>query len=234
MDSANAIITETRTEKVFIARNYNVPLEKIMVIPNGIESFFEDDGSIYKYIPKGEPYALSIGRFDKNKNQLNLIKGIKNTGITMVFIGGPHFSKAGKEYYKKCVEASAGFKNIVFLGWQDIESPLLKSAYANAELLVCPSYHETFGMVILEGGVAGCKLAMSNTLPILDYDCFDECVTFNPKSPKDIGEKVEIAFKSPKNPSLKIMIENNFSWNEVVAKHIRLYGDLIRNDKKNI
>lgn len=228
LDEADVVITETNKEKAFISHNYCVSQKKLFVIPNGIDPLVGADNSIYKYIPKDKPYALSVGRFDKNKNQLNLIKATRNSDITMVFIGGAHFSETGKEYFRKCEEAAKGSKNIILLGWTGTESTLLKSAYANAELLVCPSFHETFGMVLLEGGISGCKLAISNTLPILDYSCFDGCITFDPKSPKDIKEKVEIAFRRPKDSNLKGKIESTFSWEQVIDEHIKLYEEIIR------
>lgn len=224
---ADLVIAETEQEKVFLEKHYKVKPSKIVVIPNGADTEIKNGGDeIHQYVT--ERYILCVGRFDKNKNQLNLIKAMKDTDITVVFVGGPDHSDSGRDYYQKCVKEANGSKKFVFLGWQNNDSPLLRSAYSNAELLVCPSFQETFGMVLLEGGMAGCKLSISNTLPILEYECFDECITFKPNNIGDIKAKVTKAFNAPKDFALKEKLQSFFSWERIINQHINLYKDLLK------
>ena len=227
---ADFIITETQKEKNFISKHLAIEPNKITVIPNGVDLMPKYEGQEIREFVKGE-YILTVGRFDKNKNQLKLIKAMKNTNIELVFVGGADFSDEGKKYYKECLKEAETCKNIHFLGWQDANSPLLKSAYANANLLVLPSQRETFGMVLLEGALAGAKIAMSNTLPILEYSCFKNCNTFNPNNIEDIRKKVIKAYEEEKSEVLRKQVIETFSWDRIINQHLDLYERLLNHVK---
>lgn len=228
---ADAVITETPIEKEYIVKHYKINRKKVRVIPNGID-LSEDCGKsnerdiIYHSIGGEKEYALVVGRFDPNKNQLNVIKALKDTEIPVVFIGGAHFECP--RYYEECLKCGKGASNIYFLGWQPNDSKIMKSAYRNAKLLITPSFQETFGFTLLEGGVNGCNLAISNTLPILGFQVFDRCVTFDPGNIEDIKEKIRMAFDSKEDTILREKLIHTFSWKNVIGQHINLYKGLIK------
>lgn len=225
MQLANAIITETIAEKNFIIKHYKVDKNKIWVIPNGMEESIIKTDDIYKYIEKDRKYILQVGRFDENKNQINVIKALRNTELDIVFIGGPQLDNAS--YYEKCKKEAGKSKNIHFLGWISQDSNVLKSAYSNAEMVILPSYSETFGITALEAIAAQKKIVLSNTLPILDYDIVEKDSTFNPSNIKEIKETV---FKNYKREGSNIKYENVkkfFKWKEIINKHIQCYKELI-------
>ncbi len=226
---ADKIIVETPREATFISEHYKIQSRKVIIIPNGIEETQKGNKEIYDLLGKEYKYILQVGRFDKNKNQLNIIKALKDTYLDVVFIGGP--KNGDKTYYKKCIEEAQGYDNFHFLGWIDNKSPILKSAYTNAELVVMPSYSETFGLVILEAGISGTKIAVSSTLPILDYKALDGCYSFSPYKIKDIKETILKAVKEEKNENLKINIKKFFTWDNVIKKHIDCYKEV--KDEKN-
>lgn len=231
---ADMLIVETPAEKNFIIKHYKVKENKIHVIPNGMDEIEKKTFDIYKYINRGKKYILQVGRFDKNKNQLNVIKALKNTNIDVVFIGGPQDKR--DSYYKKCQKEAEGYENIHFLGWIEKNSPIIKSAYQNAELIVIPSHFETFGMVVLEAIAAEKKVAVSNTLPILEYNIIDKTGTFNPNNIEDIKNKVINIYKSKKNNVDIVNAKRNFEWNSIIDKHIKCYKEVLneRNIKNNI
>ncbi len=230
LDDADKIIAETKKEEYFIAHNYCISIDKLQVIPNGVDLFLTNDKCIYDFVPKGKPYILCVGRFDRNKNQLSLIKAIKSLELNVVFIGSPHFTNDGKAYYQSCLEAAKDNSNIFFLGWVDSKSNLLQSAYANAELLVLPSFDETFGITLLEGGIAGAKLSFSKTLPIGEYSCFSECRKFDPRNIADIKRNVSLALTDLKNSRLKEEIRKTFSWDNIIKKYIDIYEEVLNHD----
>ena len=142
LNLSDALICETPDEKNYIARNYNINPNKIHVIANGVEKIEYNGTEIFKKIGGQQKYVLQVGRFDPNKNQLNVIKALKNTDINIIFIGGEDFTN--KDYYSKCLAEAKNCKNIHFLGWLDKEDPLLKSAFKNADTVILPSFYETF------------------------------------------------------------------------------------------
>lgn len=175
---ADVIIVETPKEAVFLQKYYHVSNEKIKIIPNGADRPNNGNDSIYSEIGRKCNYALQVGRFDANKNQLNVIKAMKHTGIEVVFIGGA--SPAEPEYYEKCIQEARGADNFHFLGWLSTESELFQSAYSNAESynFFIVSRNIWFNYIRRHYGRA--NPVVSNTLPVLEYDVLKKgCLSFN-------------------------------------------------------
>ena len=226
--AADCVIAETEKESEFLQKYYSVKKDRIVVVPNGVDvpaKLIEGNNEIYERIGGKKKYLLQVGRFDENKNQLSVIKAMKGTGINVVFIGGA--DRADNGYYAKCLQEAKGCDNIHFLGWVDNKSTLLRSAYQNAEVLAVPSHFETFGLTLLEGGMAGNKLAISRTLPILEYPAFSGCRTFDPNNVDEIREVLVASMKDAKDESLPKKLEDCFSWSKVIEKHIEIYKSLI-------
>jgi len=224
LDLVDAVVVETFKEKKFLVKHYHVNPGKITVIPNGADLIESNSNMIFDVLGKKCDYALEVARFDDNKNQIKVIEAVKNTDIEMIFVGGADFTSP--EYYKKCVDAAGESKNIHFLGWLDNDSELLKSAYANAKVVLCSSYCETFGLSIVEGVMAGAIPVISKTLPILDYDVFRECIIFEPDSALDIKKKIELAMQSKYEEGLRKKTKESFSWKSVAEQHINLYAKI--------
>ena len=225
LNMCDAVITETPKERDFIRKHYRIVPSKLTVIPNGIEPQANVGREYISSIVGDKDYILCVGRFDQNKNQLNVIKAMVDSDIDIVFIGGPVTD--GDKYYQKCLAAAKDKRNIHFMGWVDNSSPLLKSAYSNAKVFLFPSYHETFGLVLLEAAVAGANLVVSKSLPILDFPSLKDCTRINPNDLYDIRNKVIDAFGKDKDVNQKKRILNEFSWNEVVNQHVELYKNLL-------
>ena len=224
-DLADTIIAETKKEADFIAKHYHVASEKILVIPNGADIPETNSQMIFDVIGKHCQYALEVARFDKNKNQINVIRGLKETNTEVVFAGGPNFSDDG--YYEKCLELAKDSPNIHFLGWLDTESELLKSAYVNAKVLIAPSFNETFGLSIVEGVMAGAVPVISSSLPILDYGVFHNCLTIDPNNPENIRCQIEKAMLMENTPAFRMKVQKTFSWANIAEQHIKLYRSLL-------
>ena len=224
---ADLVIAETEAERHMVSRCYRVPEKKIVVISNGVDIAPQNGGDeIYAAIGGKKPYILQVGRFDRNKNQLNVIRAMSQAPIDVVLIGGADHSRdAG--YMEACRSAAEGSERMHFLGWQKPDSPMLQSAYAHAEVVVLPSFNETFGLTLLEGGMAGAKLALSKTLPILGYDAFSGCRTFAPDKPEQIREQLLAAVNDPRDPGLKQRLIQTFSWDAVIEEHIRQYERIL-------
>ena len=225
LKSMDKIITESPKEYQFVATHYGIEEEKLTVIPNGVDIRDYAGREIYDVVGDIGKYALVIGRFDDNKNQLNVIKALKGTGIHVVFLGGA--AAWCLDYFDECVKYAGDDQYFHFLGWVEHDSDLFWSALSNADTLIFPSYNETFGLVALEAGLAGCKLAISETLPILDYSSFENCKRFSPGSPDSIRECVIKVLDISKDDTFKEKLKDEFSWERVIDQHIRLYEKLL-------
>lgn len=222
-DLSDYIVCQTKKEADFITKIYKVSNSKIHVIPNGVDLKFKDcNPDIFRerYNIKGE-FALQVGRFDSNKNQLSVIRAVKNTDIQMVFIGGEDPNE--KEYYEKCeIEAT---DNVKLLGWIENGGDMLASAYNAAKVTILPSYSEIFGNSLMEGGMAGCNLIVTQALPIEEWGLEEKCLSIDPRKVDDIKKVIIKSMSMDRDKSVTNIIEQNFSWPRVVNKYIDLYKD---------
>ena len=222
---ADVIICETYHEARYLQRFYDISQQNIRVIPNGVPDQSPATDVIYEIIGGKKDYILQVGRFDENKNQLRLIRAMKNTDTHVVFVGGSNLTEQSA-YYNACLAEAGNDPHFHFLGWHDSSDGVLTSAYAHAKLLVMPSFMETFGLVLLEAGIAGAKVAMSNTIPIGEYPVFSRCRKFDPHSEQDIRSNVLQALTDPIDPMFVEHLQDTFSWKSVIDQHIELYRGL--------
>lgn len=225
LDLADLILTETPQEQEFLMRYYNIPSQKIKVLPNGAEPLTHHGDEIWDFLPRDTRYVLQVGRFDHNKNQLNTIRALKGKNIHVVFIGGP--SATSKPYYYFCQDGAQDDPYFHFLDWQPNKSPLLASALSHAALLLVPSHQETFGLVILEALAAHTPIAVSQTLPILQYSGFEHTPRFNPADPEDMARCVQQCLEKETDDTPYEQLLKQFSWDSIANEHITLYEDLI-------
>lgn len=226
LNTADAIIAETQKEAEFIAKNYMIKEKKIHIIPNGVNIHVThgDPKFIQDIIKADREIILQVGRFDRNKNQLNVIRAMKNSNIPVVFIGGPDAAQI--DYFKQCkFEAT---DNMHFLGWLKNDDPLLSSAYANARVVVLPSYKETFGISLIEGGAVGANLVATRELPIVEWGLSEYCLGIDPQDKTDIQRTLIQAYNNPRNPLLSEIIKNKFSSDVVAKQHIEIYTNIIK------
>lgn len=223
---SDIVITESKTESEFIGKNYNIPKNKLIALPNGISKSVlnGDPNLIRRELPFNDDFVLQVGRIDSNKNLLATIRALKGTGIPLVVIGGP--DNTALSYYQKCIDESD--KNVIYLGWIPSTDQKLSAAYAAAKAIVLPSINEIYGNVIMEGGANGCAIACSNTIPFCDWNLNVNIHMFDPHSVSDIRTKVIEAFHSDKNENQTYLFKDFFSWKRVADEHYNIYENLLR------
>lgn len=222
---SDAIICETQEEKEFLSQNYGIDIQKIYVVPNGINKRKKDvSEKLFRERTKIEgKFILQVGRFDPNKNQLRVIEAVKGTDMQLVFIGGA--DKDHEEYYLKCKEAAG--ENVCFLGWINHDDPLLYSAYEAAQVVILPSHHETFGFTLFEGGIYGSNLVATNVLPLKTWGIDECCYPINSYDVNDIRDKLRVAYRTEKNDALSQIISDRFSWESAIHQHIEIFEKIL-------
>ena len=217
----DVVIVESYKESEYIQKYFGIAQDKIKIVPNGIDIPNSAGEEIYQQIGKKD-YVLQIGRFDANKNQLNVIRAVKDTNINVVFIGGADETESSN-YFEKCKLEAEGCDNITFLGWLTHNNPLFSSALQHAKALILPSYFETFGLVALEGAIYGAEVCLSTTLPLNDFNVFDARLTFSPSSIGEIKNVLQDVIIRPRNQVLKKKVQSYFSWDRIIDIHIDIY-----------
>lgn len=211
------VIPLVRFESDRLHSVFEVPYEKMKVIPNGMDKgFFETIESDVE-IPLKD-YLLTIGRIEPNKNQLSLIKAANRLGKNVIIVG--EAGNGHSDYEKQC-RREAG-KNVLFWG-KELDKSVLRKLYKNAALTVIQSYSEILPLVTFE--------SLSQKTPVL---CTNQCGFFPEKyngvfytSPdeKSLEKNIQLALYS--NCRESINRDGIFTWNDIAQQHIDIYRKLL-------
>lgn len=156
---ASAIVFTGNANLEDFIKFYGKPKNKTAIIPLGcnFEQIKELDADTKK---EKFPYFLSVGRLEKRKNTVNIIRAFdlfKNQNFTnhkLILIGKNGF---GGEEVEEEISNSKFTTDIIQKG--HVEGKELFVLYKNAEVLLYPSLYEGFGLPILE--------AMSTRTPVI-------------------------------------------------------------------
>jgi glycosyltransferase involved in cell wall biosynthesis len=225
LDKGDVLIATSIMERELLSKHFNIPIERIRVVYNGVSTrFYEANPEIFVKKYGLKDFVLCVAGIYPKKNQLALLKALeKRREIPVVFIG----PISDKVYYYKLLKIGQRRGNVFFLGQIPHDNPLLPSAYAAAKVFVLPSWFDAPGLVALEAALAGSRVVITNRGPMKEY--FDDLVLYiDPRNVKDIEEKVVYAYYSNVDTSkLRKHILENFTWDKVLRPLIDLYGELL-------
>lgn len=180
MNLASQIVAATPAEVEQMTNLYHVDGNKISIIPPGVDTshFYpmpKDEAKAVIGIPPDVRMILFVGRIEPLKGVDILLHAIavmrkdchhELCPFHLAIIGGdPNglVEDTDSEIYRlKTLCNTLGLENmVVFLGKRD--QTTLPYFYSAAEILVMPSYYESFGMVALESMACGTPVVASHT-----------------------------------------------------------------------
>lgn len=196
-----------------------------------IEDKIKNESVLKKYnITK--PYLMTIGRLEKKKNTVNIIKAFdklreeergKGEELQLLLIGKSGF---GYEEVKQAIENSSYKNDIITPGWVENEDlPYLMSA---AEVFVFPSLYEGFGIPILEAQACGTPVVCSRGSSLEEIGG-DACVYVDPSKVDDIATGIEkvLQDKELRVQNIQRGLERvkEFSWGKCAKETLSLLLD---------
>lgn len=223
---ADLILAGSEIEKKQLCDLFSVPDENVKAIHYGADRRFLDaKPDLFKNKFGISDFVLCVGRFDfKQKNQLMLIRALKNLGYKSVFVGNP--DKGMDAYYQMCKKEAN--KNTLFIDSLPQDSELLASCYAAARVFVVPSKFEYPGLAGMEAALAGCgRFAMTSAGCTKEY-YKDFAFYFDPYSVKDIARAVIKAHDSENNSSLiREHFKKNYLWENYALAVKNAYAEML-------
>ncbi len=162
IEMADAVIAVSESTKADILRLFDVDPARVHVIHNGIdlEEYRErrDDGVLHQHgIDPARPFVLFVGRITRQKGIIHLVRALQHLdpGFQVVLCAGaPDTPEIASEMKSAVEEAQRGRPGVVW-----IEEMLPKEEiiplYSAAELFICPSIYEPFGIINLEAMACG-------------------------------------------------------------------------------
>ncbi len=159
----DTMVALTQIQKNALLETLPVPAEKYSVIPNGV------DTTKFNPIPQDDPRREEvrkklgiqksnellvglIGRFDRQKGQIEMIEAIKNLKTTLpnvkyVFVGADTYGE--EPIQKRILETILEHDlhtHVQVRGFTDNVSDIMNAL----DIFIMPSYKETFGIVLVE------------------------------------------------------------------------------------
>lgn len=219
------LLPNSYIEREQVKKSFNVKDARFHVVPNGVDaSFYKADAGLFKKKFNLSDFVLFVGRIEKRKNLLRLIKAFNRSGIhkDLVVIG----DVKDNNYYSSCLNEARNNKRVHFIKGLHHEDPLLKSAYAACDTFVLPSYYETPGLTALEAGLAGAKLIVTKEGSTMEY-FKDNAAYFSPFSTKSIVAALRDSQYREKDSKVSKFILKNYTWDVVARETLKAYKKIV-------
>lgn len=236
------VIVNSNYMKREVSGIFSLPEEKIRVIPNGIdgkryEYICDSEGSRRKYALDNEKIVLFVGRMVNEKGAQVLLDAVPKViryynDVKFVFAGkGPML-----DYLKYKAFSMNIMSKVLFTGY--IPDNELCTLYRCCDITVFPSLYEPFGIVALEGMLAGKPVVVSDTGGLGEtvehgYDGMT-AYTGNPESFADcileLLHKPELCVIMAKRAFEKV--NRKYNWQQISEKTLETYKEVIKEKER--
>ena len=256
MENADRVIAATSSEKNQLETLYGLDPNKITVIPPGVDMhhFYpipQDEAKEAIGIPTTDRMALFVGRIEPLKGVDILINAMAIVRYTcnsfrcphyLVIIGGdpnedPEQMSAEMGRLQRLCQDLGMDDMILFLGKRG--QATLPYYYAAAEVVVMPSYYESFGMVALEAMACGTPVIASRVggLAHLVQDGITG-YSVPAQDPEALAEKLRLLFV---DTDLRARLGDqaaryavNFCWESITSQMVDVYNALVSENQEII
>lgn len=154
------IVASTEREKEMLHNMYDAPLEKVAVVPCGVDlELFRpiDRARARRQTHLDGRVVLYAGRIERIKGLDQLIRALAMIGnitdLRLVIVGGDESSRVEVERLKNLAGELGVAGRVDFL--ESVPQEKLLAYYNAADVFVLPSYYESFGMAALEALACG-------------------------------------------------------------------------------
>ena len=239
IEAADRVIAVSQGSKEDILKYYNIPEEKAEVIYNGIDlnQYQKTDRNIArkKYGIEGK-YILFVGRISRQKVITYLIDAVKYLpkDIKVVLCAS---SPDTQEVLEEVEQKVKLYDNIIWIN-KMVEKEEIIELYSNAEVFVCPSIYEPFGIINLEAMACKTPVVASATGGIKEVVVHEETgFLVEPGNSEELAKYINILLNN-KDLAVKFgengrkRVEEMFSWESIAKKTYEMYKDVIEKYKK--
>jgi glycosyltransferase involved in cell wall biosynthesis len=227
LESADRVITVSESSKRDIVDVYDVAADRITVVYNGIDEVYTSGEPLpYPSFPDDRPFLLSVGVTHPKKNisaVLRALAALKERGLPhrLVHIGPPGIAQAALEAEVRRFNLR---NDVIFGGY--VQKAELAAHYRAAAALVFPSFHEGFGIPIVEAMASGCPVVTSTAFSMPEV-AGDAALLVDPY---DVEALISVTHRLLVNKGLReemiglgLQRARRFSWNRCADETAAVY-----------
>jgi glycogen(starch) synthase len=238
MYEADRVIVCSQSMKNEICGHFNLPCDKVEVIPNAIDAtkyqISVDRGAVrQRYgVGWGEKLILCVGRLVPQKGTEYFIRAIpriaKRYPEAKFIIVGEGWSR---DILEAEARASGQGRKIQFTGFASDQEVI--NLMTSADVLVVPSIYEPFGIVALEGMATGVPVVASQVGGLSEVIEHDRTGLFvYPRSPESIAWGIDRILSDPDHAkwlteNAKDKLHKAYSWEAVAMKTVDVYRKVV-------
>jgi glycosyltransferase involved in cell wall biosynthesis len=222
--AVDLVVPNSHVEAQRIARRTKVPLERMRVVPYGVDPriaaadpqpFRQKVGSM---IGKRD-FVLYAGSIEPKNQQLGFLWAMKNTDMPLVLLGDAPADCAW--YLEEC--RRVGGSQAQFIMRADVTDATVASAYAACNCLVVGAGEPAGERIALKAGASGTPLVLFNGGCGSEY-FGQQAVYVRSDDVADIRRGVLAALDRKRNKSLADHVCTYFSWSAVARAMRSAYG----------
>jgi glycosyltransferase involved in cell wall biosynthesis len=217
--AARVLAVSERTKRDLIEL-YDIPDEKIVVTPNGVDPVFSPDGPS----PDADPYALFVGALQPRKDPQSAIDALALLGdgeLRLVLVGP---DKGGRAAAEQAAERNGLRGRVEFRGHVPQEE--LAALYRGAACLVFPSRYEGFGLPVLEAMASGTPV-VATTAGALPEVAGDAAILVEERDPVALAGGIERALADRERlVAAGLERATRFTWPETARRTLAVYREL--------
>lgn len=237
--SLDRVVAATEHERRLLRQVFRVPGERVAVIPLGValDQFAPGDRSAARAklgIAEDERVLLSVGRIQPLKGLDILVHSLceitDRERLSLLIVGGDE--AAGPEIARlRAIAEETGVADM--LRWiGPVPHEELPVYYNAADVVIVPSFYESFGLVAVEAMACGVPVVASRVGGLASTVADGRTGYLIPwRCPEPFAEKIELLLRNePLRRALgRAAVEHmrSYSWSAVSARLCRLYGELL-------
>lgn len=216
---ADALLPLSPSEAALVAHDFDAPRDRMIIAPNGIGSVFAQPHSGDSFAQKYgvRDFILCAGRLDAVKNQLALLRALRDESVALVLIG-----KAETPEYLDLCQRQAQLSQGRVLFVPSLPREELAAAYAAARVHALVSWFDVAPLAALEAAASGCRVVLTSESGGRDY-FGDDAWYCDPGDDLSIRHAVCAAYAAPANPALRERVVREFTWTHAAEQTKRAY-----------
>ncbi|MQA00843.1 MAG: glycosyltransferase [Dehalococcoidia bacterium] len=232
------IVAATEHERRLLRQIYRVPPRRVAVIPLGVdlETFRPRDRGAARSrrgIDAAERILLAVGRIEPLKGLDIFVRALGEmtdlARVTLLVIGGDERAEAEVARLRAIASEIGVQEHVRFLG--PVAHEALPDYYNAADVVVMPSFYESFGLVAVEAMASGVPVVASRVGGLASTVADGRTGYLVPwRCPEPFAEKVELLLRNePLRASLGragVVRMQSYSWAAVSERLCDLYAEL--------